>query len=167
VRPPLPSRTANRASSMSRRGRGLVPRAACSEPLGRSIEPDVRVGVPPSRQGTIQTGASWMCAAKYSAASSSRRNRSRLMPGAGSPARYRGATCSSHARLYKALTVSLTFGSRTTRNRQRCMFPPLGAHTPVSKIFRICSFGDDLALAHRGQTHNQLFWTTMALYDFL
>jgi hypothetical protein len=35
-------------------------------------EPVVRVGVPPSRQGTIQTGASWICAARYSAASSSR-----------------------------------------------------------------------------------------------
>src|SRR6266481_10172366 len=81
-------------------------------------EPDVRVGVPTSRQGTIHTGASWMCVAKYSAASSSRRNRSRLMPGAGSPDRYRGATCSSHARLYKAPTVSLTLGSRITRSTE-------------------------------------------------
>jgi nitroreductase len=37
---------------------------------------------------------------------SSLRNRSWLMPGAGSPDRYRGATCSSQARLYKAPTVS-------------------------------------------------------------
>ena len=28
-----------------------------------------------------------------------------------------------------------------TRNRQRCMFPPLGAHTPASRILRISSFG--------------------------
>src|SRR5580704_11317379 len=49
-------------------------------------DPDVRVGGAPSRQGTIHTGASWMCAARYSAASSSRRKRSLLMPGAGSPA---------------------------------------------------------------------------------
>src|SRR6202023_1158303 len=62
-------------------------------------------------------------------------------PGAGSPDRYRGATCSSHARLYKAPTVSLTFASRITRNRQRCIFPPLGAHTPASRILRISSFG--------------------------
>jgi hypothetical protein len=47
----------------------------------------VRVGVPPSGQGTIHTGALWMCAARYSAASSSRRNRSWLMPEAGSPRR--------------------------------------------------------------------------------
>jgi hypothetical protein len=66
-------------------------------------------------------------------------NFSRLVPGAGSPDRYRGATCSSHARLYKAPTVSLTFGSRITRNRQRCIFPPLGAQTPASKILRISS----------------------------
>src|SRR6202043_3831172 len=59
----------------------------------------------------------------------------------GSPDRYRGATCSSHARLYKAPTVSSTFGSRITRNCQRCIFPPLGAHTPASRIFRISSFG--------------------------
>jgi predicted enzyme related to lactoylglutathione lyase len=39
-----------------------------------------------------------MCAARYSAASSSRRNRSWLMPGAGSPDRYCGANCSSHRR---------------------------------------------------------------------
>src|SRR6266851_6527375 len=112
-------------------------------------EPDVRVGVPPSRQGTIHTGASWMCVAKYSAASSSRRNRSRLMPGDGSPDRYRGATCSSQARLYKAPTVSLTFGSRITRNRQRCIFPPLGAQTPASRIFRINSFGTGSGLSRR------------------
>src|SRR5215471_879288 len=109
-------------------------------------EPDVRVGVAPSRQGTIHTGASWICAARYSAASSSRRNRSQLMPGAGSPARYRGATCSSQARLYKPPTVSLTFGSRITRNRQRCMLPPLGAHTPASRILRINSFGTGVRL---------------------
>jgi hypothetical protein len=54
------------------------------------------------------------------------------MPGAGSPDRYRGPTCSSHARLYKAPTVSLTLRSRITRNRQRCMLPPLGAQTPAS-----------------------------------
>ena len=41
-------------------------------------EAEAALGLPPSRQGTIQTGASWMCAARYSAALSSRRNRSRL-----------------------------------------------------------------------------------------
>src|SRR5215472_11039510 len=112
-------------------------------------EPDVRVGVGPSKQGTIHTGASWMCAARYSAASRSRRNRSRLIPGAGSPDRYRGATCPSQARLYKARTVSLTFGSRTTRNRHRCMFPPLGAQTPASRILRISSFGTGSGLSRR------------------
>src|SRR5215472_2469735 len=104
-------------------------------------EPDVRDGVPPSRQGTIHTGASWMWLARYSAALSSRINRSRLMPGAGSPARYRAATCSSQARLYKAPTVSLIAGSLMTRNRQRCIFPPLGARTPASRILRINSLG--------------------------
>src|SRR5499427_5430989 len=88
-------------------------------------DPDVRVGVLPSRQGTIHSGASWMWLARYSAAASILSNRSRLVPGAGSPDRYRGATRSSQARLYKAPTASLTFGSRTTRNRQRCIFPPL------------------------------------------
>src|ERR1700758_1007336 len=105
-------------------------------------EPDVRVGVAPSTQGTIQTGASWMWLARYSAAASILSKRSRLVPGAGSPDRYRGATCSSQARLYKAPTVSLTFGSRITRNRQRCMLPPLGAHTPASRILLINSFGE-------------------------
>src|SRR6267378_4282385 len=47
-------------------------------------------------------GASWMWLARYSAAASILSNRSRLVPGAGSPDRYRGATCSSHARLYRA-----------------------------------------------------------------
>ena len=81
-----------------------------------------------------------MWLAKYSAAASILSNRSRLVPGAGSPARYRGATCSSQARLYKAPTVSLTFVSRITKNRHRCMFPPLGAQTPASRILRISSF---------------------------
>jgi hypothetical protein len=36
VRPPLPSRTASKGSSMSRRGRALSPPAAYSEPLGIS-----------------------------------------------------------------------------------------------------------------------------------
>src|SRR5215471_15814442 len=104
-------------------------------------DPDVRVGVAPSRQGTIQTGASWMWLARCSAAASILSNCSRLVPGAGSPDRYLGATCSSQARLYKAPTASLTLGSWTTRNRHRCIFPPLGAQTPASRIFRINSFG--------------------------
>ena len=83
------------------------------------------------------------------AAASILSNRSRLVPGAGSPDRYRGATCSSHARLYKAPTVSLTFGSRITRKRQRCIFPPLGAQTPASRIFRISSFGTGSGFSRR------------------
>src|SRR6516225_2575594 len=90
-----------------------------------------------------------MWLARYSAAASILSNRSRLVPGAGSPDRYRGATCSSQARLYKAPTVSLTFGSRTTRNRQRCIFPPLGAQTPASMIFRLYSFGTGSGLSRR------------------
>src|ERR1700748_3367824 len=112
-------------------------------------DPEVRVGVPPSRHGTIHTGASWMWLARYSAAASILSNRSRLVPGAGSPDRYRGATCSSQARLYKAPTVSLTFGSRITRNRQRCIFPPLGAQTPASRILRISSFGTGSGFSRR------------------
>src|SRR5215469_2442565 len=112
-------------------------------------EPDVRVGVAPSRQGTIHTGASWMWSAKYSAAASILSNRSRLVPGAGSPDRYRGATCSCQARLYKPPTVSLTFGSRINRKRQRCIFPPLGAHTPASRIFLISSFGTRSGFSRR------------------
>src|SRR6516165_7010196 len=112
-------------------------------------EPEVRVGVPPSRHGTIHTGASWMWLARYSAAASILSNRSRLVPGAGSPDRYRGATCSSQARLYKAPIVSLIFESRTTRNRQRCMLPPLGAQTPASRIFRINSFGTESGFNRR------------------
>src|SRR5499427_8202552 len=90
-----------------------------------------------------------MCAARYSAAASILSNRSRLVPGAGSPDRYRGATCSSQARLYKAPTVSLTFGSRINRKRQRCIFPPLGAHTPTSRIFLISSFGTGSGFSRR------------------
>src|SRR5262244_2851704 len=82
-----------------------------------------------------------MWLARYSAAANILSNPSRLVPGAGSPDRYRGATCSSQARWYKAPTVSLIFGSRITRKRHRCMFPPLGAQTPASRIFRINSFG--------------------------
>jgi hypothetical protein len=103
----------------------------------------------PSRQGTIHTGASWMCAARYSAAASSRRNCSRLMPGAGSPDRYRGATCLSQARLYKASTVSFISASLTTRHRHYRMLPPLGAHTPASRIFRIKSFGTGSGFSRR------------------
>jgi len=47
--------------------------------LQHEKEAEAALGLPP--------GFHWMCAAKYSAASSSRRNRSRLIPGAGSPAR--------------------------------------------------------------------------------
>src|SRR5215831_13855745 len=50
-----------------------------------------------------------MWLARYSAAASILSNRSRLVPGAGSPDRYRGATRSSQDRLYTAPTVSLTF----------------------------------------------------------
>src|SRR6516162_7472542 len=112
-------------------------------------EPEVRVGVAPSRQGIIHTGASQICAARYSAAASILSNRSRLVPGAGSPDRYRGATCSSQARLYKAPTSCLTFGSRITKNRQRCIFPPLGAQTPASRILRINSFGTGSGFSRR------------------
>jgi cytochrome c len=55
----------------------------------------------------------------------------------------------SHVRLYKAPTVSLTFGSRITRKRQRCMLPPLGAQTPASRIFRISSFGTGSGFSRR------------------
>jgi len=53
----------------------------------------------------IQVSSRWyafLAFIKKSAAASILSNRSRLVPGAGSPDRYRGATCSSHARLYKA-----------------------------------------------------------------
>jgi hypothetical protein len=43
----------------------------------------------------------------------------------------------------------LTFGSRTTKNRQRCIFPPLGAHTPAARILRISSFGTGSAFSRR------------------
>ena len=59
------------ASSMSRPGRALAPRAAYFEPLGRST--------------TRMCGSGCRLRGRYSAASSGRRNRSRLMPGAGSP----------------------------------------------------------------------------------
>src|SRR5215472_34085 len=90
-----------------------------------------------------------MWLARYSAAASILSNRSRLVPGAGSPDRYRGATCSSQARLYKAPTASLTLGSWTTRKRHRCIFPPLGAQTPASRIFLISSFGTGSGLSRR------------------
>src|SRR5215471_5338364 len=90
-----------------------------------------------------------MWLARYSAAASILSNRSRLVRGAGSPDRYRGATRSSQDRLYTAPTASLTFRSRITRNRQRCIFPPLGAHTPASRIFRISSFGTGSGFSRR------------------
>src|SRR5215469_5502869 len=90
-----------------------------------------------------------MWLARYSAAASILSNRSRLVPGAGSPDRYRGATRSSQDRLYTAPTVSLTFRSRITKNRQRCIFPPLGAQTPASRIFRISSFGTGSGFSRR------------------
>jgi hypothetical protein len=43
----------------------------------------------------------------------------------------------------------LTLGSLTTRDRQRCMFRPLGAHTPASRIFRINSFGTGSGFSRR------------------
>src|SRR5215471_19210937 len=43
--------------------------------------------------------------------------------------------------LVQAPTVSLISTSRITRNRHCCIFPPLGAQTPASRIFRIKSFG--------------------------
>src|SRR6476619_4866963 len=44
-------------------------------------DPEVRVGVPPSRHGTIHTGASWMCAGEIFRRVEQPQNRSRLMPG--------------------------------------------------------------------------------------
>src|SRR5438132_6318169 len=46
-----------------------------------------------------------------------------------------------------AITVSLTFGSLTTRNRQRCMLPPLAAETPASRICLINAWAPGLASA--------------------
>ena len=65
---------------------------------------------------------------------------------------------SSQARLYKTPTASLTFGSRITRNRQRCMVPPLGAQTPASRILRISSFGHRVWFqpSHRPRGPNNL-----------
>src|SRR5205823_7912889 len=36
-----------------------------------------------------------------------------------------------------------------TRNRQRCIFPPLGAHTPASRIVRANSFGTGSGFSRR------------------
>ena len=52
-------------------------------------------------------------------------------------------------RSYKAPTVSLIFRSRITRNRQRCMLPPLGAQTLASRILRISSFGTGSGFSRR------------------
>jgi hypothetical protein len=78
-----------------------------------------------------------MGAVRYSAASSSLRKTRLAHSGSRFTLRYRGGNCSSHARLQKDPTVYLTFASPITRNRQRCMFSPLGAHAPASRIFRI------------------------------
>ena len=86
------------------------------------------------------------------------------MPGAGSPDRYRGATCSSQARLYKAPTASLTFRSRTTKNRHRCIFPPLGAQTPASRIFRISSFGTGSGFIRRIDRVVRMISNTSAVF---
>jgi hypothetical protein len=129
VRPPPLSRTASTASSMSRQGRALSPRATCSEPLDRSktrtcgtgcrlrgkgqsiqeLHGCVRPDIPPRPEAAEIAPGSFQGLVHQ--------------PG------YCGATCSSQARLYKAPTVCLTFGSRTTSNRQRCIFPPPGALT--------------------------------------
>jgi len=39
--------------------------------------------------------------------------------------------------------------ARTTRNRQHCIFPPLGAQTPASRILRINSFGTGSGFSRR------------------
>jgi hypothetical protein len=78
VRPPLPSRSSSTGSSMSRRGRGLLPPAAYSAPLDRSMSrtcgsgcrlrgrgrstPELRgcarQNIPP-RRATSQTASGW------------------------------------------------------------------------------------------------------------
>jgi len=46
-------------------------------------------------------------------------------------------------------TVCLITASLITRKRQRCMFPPFGAQTPASRIFRISSFGTGSGFSRR------------------
>jgi hypothetical protein len=90
---------------------------------------------------TIQAGASWMCAAKYSAGE----NRSRQMPGAGCQSDTAGRPvrlkhdCSGPDNLLD-LRIS------DYKDRQRCMFPPLGAQTPASQLNSI--FPIDVVVHH-------------------
>jgi len=76
---------------------------------------------------------------------------SRLMPGAGSPDRYRGATCSSQARLYKAPTLCLICGSRITRNRPSLhVSAARGAHTRFEDLAdQFVRYGVRLQPPHR------------------
>jgi hypothetical protein len=53
----------------------------------------------------------------------------------------------------------LIFGPRITRKHQRCVFPPLGAHTPASKIFRISSFGTGSGLAAASTNNTTRKWS--------
>jgi hypothetical protein len=79
VPPPLPSRTASTASSMSRGGRALVLRAACSEPQDIDRRPR-RAGRGAAFEARDNPDGSLMnCAARCSTASSSRRNHHRCM----------------------------------------------------------------------------------------
>src|SRR5262244_2045242 len=56
---------------------------------------------------------------------------------------------SSKARLYQTCTAFLMAGSLITRKRQRWAFPPLGAHCPACRIWRMSASGTGSALRRR------------------
>ena len=105
-RPPLPSQTVSRASSVS----AEAERSCCEQHVlngwvdrrpGSSGRCSAFEARDDPHGSLMDVRRQIFCRVEQP------RNRSRLMPGAGSPDRYRGATCSSHARLDKAPTVSL------------------------------------------------------------
>jgi len=118
--------------------------------LGHIDDPEVRVGVAPSRQGTIHTGASWMWLARYSAAAS----QPLALAGSGLRGCFTrpipwgdllipGPLVQGSERL---LDLRITDYQETPALR---MFPPLGAHTPASRIFRVNSFGTGSGFSRR------------------
>ena len=125
---------------MSPRGRALLPPAACSEPLDRSMTQTCGSARRLRGKGQSTPGPRG-CAWPY------------IPP---RPAAVEIAPGSCHGRftspipwgnlfvpgtLIEAPTVSLIFGSRTTRNRQRCIFSAVRCADARLEDLRINSFG--------------------------
>jgi hypothetical protein len=101
----------------------------------------VRVGVPPSRQGTIHKGALVDVVGEMFGGG---KHPLKPLP-AGARSRFTRPIPWGHLLVPSPFVQGpdglFDLPSRTTRNRQPCIFPRLGAQTPASRILRINSFG--------------------------